>query len=223
MAPLPSSDLSEQKRALRREMSAARAALSETERRTRSEAASGRLLALPELAAPAGAGPKTLAGYVAAKGEIDPAPALAAVAAAGAAVALPRVAPEAPRLRFHRADAGPLTPGGFGISEPSAAAPEIALDELDVVIVPGLAFDAEGRRLGFGGGYYEGAFGKLGSSGPSGSASSGPGKRPALIGLCYDFQIVARCPAGDGDVPVDLVVTDARVLRPAAVKGGAQR
>ena len=71
--------------------------------------------------------------------------------------------------------------------------------------MPGLAFDAEGRRLGFGGGYYDGTFGAFG----------GPGKRPALIGLCYDFQIVARCPAGDGDVPVDLVVTDARVLRPA--------
>ncbi len=78
--------------------------------------------------------------------------------------------------------------------------------------MPGLAFDAEGRRVGFGGGYYDGAFGKFGSSA---AASSGPGKRPALIGLCYDFQIVARCPAGDGDVPVDLVVTDARVLRPA--------
>ena len=212
MAPLTSSDLSEQKRALRREMSAARAALSETERQARSEAASARLLALPELAALAGAGPKTLAGYVAAKGEIDPAPALAAAAVAGAALALPRVAPEAPRLRFHRADAGPLTPGRFGISEPAAAAPELALDELDVVIVPGLAFDAEGGRLGFGGGYYDGAFG-----------ASGPGKRPALIGLCYDFQLVAQCPAGDGDVPVDLVVTEARVLRPATVKRGAQR
>ncbi len=210
MAPLTSSDLSEQKRALRREMSAARAALSENERRTCSEAASTRLLALPELAALAGL--KTVAGYVAVKGEIDPAPALAAVAAAGAAVALPRVAPEAPRLRFHRADAGPLAAGRFGLSEPAAAAPEIAPDELEVVIVPGLAFDAEGRRLGFGGGYYDGAFGKLGASGP---ARSGPGKRPALIGLCYDFQIVARCPAAEGDVPVDLVVTDARVLRPA--------
>ncbi len=125
---------------------------------------------------------------------------------------LPRVAPEAPRLRFHRADAGPLAPGRFGISEPAASAPEIALDELDVVIVPGLAFDADGRRVGFGGGYYDGVLGELGSSA---AASSGPGIRPALIGLCYDFQIVARCPAGDEDVPVDLVVTDARVLRTA--------
>jgi 5-formyltetrahydrofolate cyclo-ligase len=207
MAPSPSSDLSEQKRALRREMSAARIALPESECSARSEAACARLLAVPELAAVAGAGPKALAGYVAARGEIDPAPVLAAAAAGGATVALPRVATEAPRLRFHRADAGPLVPGRFGLREPAAAAPELPLDELDVVIVPGLAFDAEGRRLGFGGGYYDGVFGAS-------------GKRPALIGLCYDFQVVERCPAGDGDVPVDLVVTDARVLRPQAVKQG---
>jgi 5-formyltetrahydrofolate cyclo-ligase len=203
MAPLPSSDLSEQKRTLRREMSAARTALPESECRARSEAACARLLALPELAAVGGAGPKMVAGYVAARGEIDPAPMLTAAAAGGATVALPRVATGAPRLRFHRGDAGPLAPGRFGLREPAATAPEISADELDVVIVPGLAFDPEGRRLGFGGGYYDGLFGAS-------------GKRPALIGLCYDFQIVARCPADDRDVPVDLVVTEARVLRPQA-------
>ena len=212
MAPLPSSDLSEQKRALRREMSAARTALSESECSARSESACARLLALPELAGfgGAGPGPKTLAGYIAARGEIDPAAALAAAAADGATVVLPRVATEAPRLRFHRADAGPLAPGRFGLREPAATAPELPLDELNVVIVPGLAFDAEGRRLGFGGGYYDSVLGAV-------------GKRPALIGLCYDFQIVARCPAGDGDVPVDVVVTDARVLRPARAESSANR
>ena len=209
MAPLPSSDLSEQKRALRREMSAARTALPESECRRRSEAACARLLALPELACLANAGPKTLAGYVAARGEIDPAPVLTAAAAGGATVALPRVATEAPRLRFHRADAGPLAPGRFDLREPAATAPEIPVEELDVVVVPGLAFDGEGRRLGFGGGYYDGAFGAS-------------GKRPALIGLCYDFQLVARCPAGDGDVPVDVVVTEARVLRPERANQGTK-
>ena len=210
MAPLPSSDLSEQKRALRREMSAARIALPEGECRTRSDAACARLLALPELAALGGAGPKVLAGYVAARGELDPAPVLTAAATGGATVALPRVASEAPRLRFHRADAGPLAPGRFGLREPAATAPEISLDELDVVIVPGLAFDDEGRRLGFGGGYYDSVF-----------ATSG--KRPALIGFCYDFQIVARCPAGEGDVPVDVVVTEVRVLRPPRANQGTKR
>jgi 5-formyltetrahydrofolate cyclo-ligase len=219
MAPLSSSDLTEQKRALRREMGERRAALADDERRARSDAAATRLGALPELAAIGG---RTVAGYVAvvAKGEIDPSAALADAARRGAKVALPRVAAEPPRLRFHRADAAPLVPGRFGLMEPAAAAPEVALDDLDVVIVPGLAFDAEGRRVGSGGGYYDGAF----SSRAANVGLSVPGtpgscqRRAALIGLCYDFQIVARCPVGAEDVPVDLVVTDARVLRPAGAK-----
>jgi len=208
MAPLSSSDLTEDKRALRREMGARRAALPENERRARSEAASARLLGLPELASlGAGDGPRTIAGYVAAKGEIDPAPALATAAAAGAVVALPRVDSAGPRLRFHRADAGPLVPGAFGLLEPAATAPEVPIDALDVIIVPGLAFYSEGRRVGFGGGFYDRTFGARGGA--------------TLVGFTYDFQVVPRCPAGDGDVPVDVVVTDARELRPAA--GGGPR
>jgi 5-formyltetrahydrofolate cyclo-ligase len=216
MAPLSSSDVTEDKRALRREMGARRVGLPEDEQRARSEAASARLLALPELGSIGGRElARTVAGYVAAKGEIDPASALAGAAAGGATVALPRVADG--RMRFHRADFrpllperfGPLVPGRFGLLEPAATSPEIPLEALDVVIVPGLAFDAEGRRVGFGGGYYDGAFGGAGTG----------SKRPALIGLCYDFQVVPRCPDGAGDVPVDVVVTDARVLRPA---GGAR-
>jgi 5-formyltetrahydrofolate cyclo-ligase len=216
MAPLSSSDLTEDKRALRREMGARRAALPESERRARSEAASARLLGLPELASlGAGDGPRTIAGYVAAKGEIDPAPALATAAAAGAVVALPRVDSTGPRLRFHRAvfnpllpeRFGPLVPGAFGLLEPAATAPEVPIDELDVVIVPGLAFDGEGRRIGFGGGFYDRTFGEMGGA--------------TLVGFTYDFQVVPRCPSGDGDVPVHVVVTDARELRPAA--GGGTR
>ncbi len=202
MAPPSSPDLSDQKRALRREMSERRAALSDDERRARSAAATARLLALPELAEAAG---RTIAGYVAAKGEIDPAEALARLAADGATVALPRVSAAAPRLRFHRAPIDGLVPGRFGLMEPAASTPEVAVDALDVVIVPGLAFDDAGHRLGFGGGYYDGGF------------ADRPGARHApRIGLAYDFQVVARCPAGDGDVGVDVVVTDARVLRAGA-------
>ncbi|HVV51896.1 MAG TPA: 5-formyltetrahydrofolate cyclo-ligase [Polyangia bacterium] len=213
MAPSSSSPLIDDKRALRREMGEKRAALAEAERRARSAAATARLLALPELAAPRGL---AIAGYVAAKGELDPAPALAELAASGGTVALPRVSAEAPRLRFHRADAGALAPGAYGLLEPAASAPEVPAGALDVVIAPGLAFDAEGRRLGFGGGYYDGAFGA--------AAASGPGaKRPLLIGLGYDFQVVARCPASAADVPVDVVVTDARVLRAPRSPAGARR
>jgi 5-formyltetrahydrofolate cyclo-ligase len=204
MAPLSSTDLTEDKRALRREMGARRAALPESERQARSEAASARLLALPELAAAAGL---TVAGYVAVKGELDPGPALKTLTARGATLALPRIGSESPLLRFARADAGPLVVGRFLLPEPSASAPEVALDALDVVIVPGMAFDGQGHRLGFGGGYYDGAFG----NGVSGDRARGA----VLIGFGYDFQVVDRCPASVLDVPVDLVVTDARVLRPA--------
>src|SRR5581483_9171099 len=136
--------------------------------------ASARLLALPELAA---AG--TVAGFSALKGEIDPAPALEALALRGARVAL-------------------LRAGRFGILEPDPGAPEVRPEEVDVFLLPGLAFDGDGHRLGFGGGYYD---------------ELGPLVRGLLVGVAFDFQLVERCPAGEGDVPVDCVVTDARVVR----------
>jgi 5-formyltetrahydrofolate cyclo-ligase len=189
-------------------MSERRAGLPAAERNARAEAAAQRLLALPELAGLAG---RTIAAYVAVKGELDPAAALERARARGCKVALPRVSREPPRLRFHEVASGeavaPMSMSGpFGLLEPAAGSPEVAAEDLDVVIVPGLAFDAQGRRLGFGGGYYDGALALA-----RGRAAG----RPALIGLAYDFQIVEVCPAGDGDVPVDLVVTDVRVLRPA--------
>jgi 5-formyltetrahydrofolate cyclo-ligase len=192
-------------------MGARRAALPALERAERAAAATARLLALPELAEVAG---RTIAGYVAVQGELDPAAALAAAGARGCKVALPRVSREAPRLRFHEVTPGATlsaTPGPFGLREPDAAWPELAIDDLDVVIVPGVAFDAGGGRLGFGGGYYDGALAL------SRARANG---RTALIGIAYDFQIVDDCPAGAGDVPVDLVVTDARVLRRAAAAAG---
>jgi 5-formyltetrahydrofolate cyclo-ligase len=189
-------------------MSERRAGLPAVERRARAEAAAERLLALPELAELAG---RTIAAYVAVKGELDPAPALERARARGCRVALPRVSREPPRLRFHEVAPGEaLAPmsmsGAFGLLEPAAGSPEVALEDLDLVIVPGLAFDGEGRRLGFGGGYYDGALA---------SARAHAAGGPELIGIAYDFQIVDVCPAGDGDLPVDLVVTDGRVLRRA--------
>ena len=184
-------------------MRAQREALSPAERSARARAARDRLLALPQLAHPAG---RTVAGYVAIKGELDPAPALAEIGARGGELALPRLSADGTELRFHRAGAElPLVAGPFGLSEPDPRSPEVALSEIDVMLVPGLAFDARGRRLGFGRGYYDRAL-----------AAAPATARPALIGVAYDFQIVPECPANGGDVSVDLVVTDARVIRPEA-------
>jgi 5-formyltetrahydrofolate cyclo-ligase len=194
-----SRDLAEQKRALRRVMRDAREALGAPERKASATKASFRLLALPALADLTG---RVVAGYVAAGGENDPAEALAYVEKSGGTVALPRVSDTPPRLRFHTVGLGaPLRTGRFGLSEPPEDAPEVGAGTLAVVIVPGLAFDPAGGRVGFGGGYYDGVIDDARAGGA------------AVIGFAYDFQIVDRCPAGPDDRAVDVVVTETRVIR----------
>jgi 5-formyltetrahydrofolate cyclo-ligase len=213
MASTPQSNLLDEKRTMRRAMTERRRETSDDDRQRRSAAAASLFIALPELAAVAAAR-KIVSGYVAVKGEIDPAPILAAASALGAVVALPRISVAVPRLRFHLMDprgvasAAALVRGPSGLLEPSPSLPEVAADDIDIMILPGLAFDRGGRRLGYGGGYYDEAGGRLRALG-----------RGFLVGLGYDFQLVGRCPAGDGDVRIDCVVTDRQVVRCAG--GGA--
>lgn len=88
-----------------------------------------------------------------------------------------------------------LAPGYKGIPEPAAPAP--TAPEADVIVVPGVAFTAGGTRLGYGGGFYDRYL------------AEATGTR---IGLCYDFQIVEDLPAGPHDIPMDRIVTEARVI-----------
>ena len=199
-------------------MTERRQQVSPQERARASAAVSARLQALPELVA-AGAPGRTVAGFVAlaARGEIDPAPALAAAHARGACIALPRVSAESPRLRFHDVDVystlpmaparpAALAPGPYGLLEPLPTAPEVEVTDIDLMILPGLAFDRAGNRLGYGGGYYDQAAGRLRAAG-----------RGFLVGVAYDFQLVERCPAGADDVAVDCVVTERELVRCAGV------
>jgi 5-formyltetrahydrofolate cyclo-ligase len=186
--------LVEEKRALRLAMSGRRRSLGGEERARRSAALATRLLALPELGRAA-----VVAGFSALPTEIDPA---AALGRRGLTVALPRVTDGAPRLRFHPAS-DPLVRGAHGILEPRADAPEIPPATIDLFLVPGLAFDPAGRRVGFGGGYYDELIAAVRAT-----------ARPLFVGVGFDFQVVDRCPAGDTDALLDLVVTDARTLRP---------
>jgi 5-formyltetrahydrofolate cyclo-ligase len=144
-----------------------------------------------------------LSGYVAIRGELDPAPALELVRAAGIDVALPRIhAASPPYLTFHHAGSHELGDGPHGLTEPVATTPEVQVGGIDVMLVPGLAFDGAGRRLGMGGGYYDDVGRRLRASGAGG----------IMVGLAYDFQVVDECPADENDVAVDYVVTDRRVL-----------
>lgn len=181
------------KRELRRRLRAIRGQLPAEARAARSAAIVDRVLALPELRAA-----RSIAAFVAMRSEADPAGIVAACRARGHRVALPRVHPEPDGLVLHaHAADDPLERSSFGVLEPSASAPRV--DAVDVVIVPGLAFDPRGHRIGYGKGFYDRLLPTL------------PGAFRCAI--AYDFQLVPEVPDRDGDVPVHAVVTDRRVLR----------
>lgn len=90
----------------------------------------------------------------------------------------------------------PLSKGGFGIPEPEPdRCPLIQPDQLDLVFVPGLAFDNDGYRVGYGGGYYDKLLADLEPS-------------ALTVGVCYQFQLIDRCPREDHDRAVDRVITE---------------
>ena len=90
-----------------------------------------------------------------------------------------------------------LIPGKFGILEPIEAM-RIAYKNIDLVLVPGIVFDKEGHRIGYGLGYYDKFLKKV--------------PKAVKIGLAFDFQIVDKIPREMHDIPVDLIVTEERVV-----------
>lgn len=141
-------------------------------------------------------GAKTaFAGYWPVGEEADIRPLLTALYQRGHAVALPRVVRRDLPLRFLRWRPGDrLEPGMAGIPEPPAEAEEIAPD---VVLVPLLGFDGAGRRLGYGGGFYDRTLAALRRA-----------RRIEAIGISYSEQEVDSLPAGDHDEPLDWIVTE---------------
>ena len=96
-----------------------------------------------------------------------------------------------------------LVPSGRGFLAPPAEARGATRGEVDVIVVPALAVSELGHRLGYGSGYYDRIL---------------PVYRPpaCAIAVAYDFQLIAELPVLEGDAACDIVVTDARVLRPGA-------
>ncbi|MGH8161353.1 MAG: 5-formyltetrahydrofolate cyclo-ligase [Gammaproteobacteria bacterium] len=169
-----------------------------SDRATRSSAAAAELLVQTAEFVQA----QRIAGYIAVRGEADPHAALKTALADDKAIYLPRIT-EHTGLVFQ-----PWHPGAtlcnnrFGIPEPEASEPAVPADTLDLVIVPLVAFDAEGTRIGSGAGYYDRAF-----------AFRRTTARPLLAGFAYAFQECPHLPRADWDVPLDLVVTEHGIQR----------
>jgi len=93
-------------------------------------------------------------------------------------------------------DLSALKKGYAGIMEPEGG--EISPEKIDIVVVPAVAFDREGHRLGYGKGYYDRFLKKTGA---------------LKVGVAYDFQIVEKLPREQHDVPVDLIITPTRLIK----------
>ncbi|MFD3923203.1 5-formyltetrahydrofolate cyclo-ligase [Streptomyces sp. NPDC058595] len=187
------------KTALRRELLAARRLLSEDDIRDASAVLAGRALNLPELAA---AG--TVAAYVSVGREPGTRALLDALRERGVRVLLPVLLPD-DDLDWAAYD-GPerLVRAGRGLLEPDGPRLGVrAVLEARVVLLPGLAVDGRGMRLGRGGGSYDRVLTRLERAATDGGTDEGP----ALAVLLYDHEVVERVPEEPHDRPVHVVVT----------------
>lgn len=200
--PSPPDPLRDAKAALRRAMRARRLALPATGREAAARAAAARVMTA--LAARPG---KVVSAFLAMRGEIDTMPLIEALLAHDVIVALPRVTGRGEPLAFHAWRPGePLEPAPMGMQEPPAGSPTVVPSAL---VVPLLAFDRQGNRLGYGGGFYDRTLAALRARGAI-----------RAVGLAFEAQRVEAVPAGPGDERLDLVATEAALHAGRMAAGG---
>lgn len=154
-----------------------------------------RLAALPEWRAA-----RTVHLYIGAvEGEVETRAIALDALRGGKRVACPRVANDPPRLEHHLIRSlDELRESDRGLWEPDPArAARVEPATLDLVVVPGLAFDRRGHRLGFGAGYYDRFLAGLGAP---------------TVGLAFSLQIMDVVPHSARDVPVDWIVTESETI-----------
>jgi 5-formyltetrahydrofolate cyclo-ligase len=140
-----------------------------------------------------------VAGFMPMKSELNPLPLMRKLAAAGARLALPAVAGRGqPLIMRAWAFGAPLAAGVWGIREPEPSAPAVAPE---IVIVPLLAFDRSGHRIGYGAGYYDLTIAALRAT-----------QAVVAIGVAFAAQEIAAVPATPHDAPLDLVLTEREVI-----------
>lgn len=138
---------------------------------------------------------ESIAVYSALPGEVSLCAAVDSWLAAGKHILYPRVVGPGKMVMISVQSRSDLSEGKFGIMEPDGSPWP---DAVDVVLVPGLAFDLAGHRLGFGAGFYD----RFVEANPS-----------RTLGIAFDWQMVRVLPAEAHDQPMDAVLTDRRVYR----------
>ena len=148
---------------------------------------------------------RRIAAYLPCDGEIDPMPLLHRAHRQGKHIYLPVLKGAALQFVRFRPGLTSMRPNQFGIPEPRALpAACIALSQLDLVLLPLVAFDAKGGRLGMGSGFYDRTF--------AFKQTRRRRSQPLLIGLAHHLQQVPALPREPWDVPVAGVATDKALL-----------
>jgi len=185
--------ISDLKSIIRKDALMRRDALPAAERARAAEAIAAR--AFPVIVKPG----MIVSGFSPLKTEINPIPLMRRLADAGAQLALPVVAGKGKPLIMRAWRFGePLDSGVWGIREPKADAPEVAPD---ILLVPLLAFDRQGHRIGYGAGYYDMTIGKLRAMKPV-----------VAVGIAYAAQEIASVPVTPRDARLDLVLTEREII-----------
>jgi 5-formyltetrahydrofolate cyclo-ligase len=188
------------RRALRAEMRRRRRALSACERARMAESLATRLRASLRVRRA-----RRVACYLANDGEMDLGAVMALLRGHGRQVLLPALHGKALWFLPYDADTR-LTPNRFGIPEPDVAArTRCRARNLDLVLMPLVAFDAAGNRLGMGGGYYDRTFSYL--------RHRVTWRKPLLIGVAYEFQRLQSLPSRPWDVLLHGVATEKHLYR----------
>jgi 5-formyltetrahydrofolate cyclo-ligase len=140
-----------------------------------------------------------VSGFMPLKSEINPLPLMQRLAEQGAQLALPRIVGRGSPLSMHAWEfGGPLDRGQWGIREPKADAPEV---DPDILLVPLLAFDRAGYRIGYGAGYYDMTLKRLRGL-----------KTVTAVGIAFAAQEVSEIPRTPRDERLDLVLTEREVI-----------
>jgi 5-formyltetrahydrofolate cyclo-ligase len=184
-------------------MRRSRRALTATQQRLAAERLCQKVFATPQFLRA-----KAIALYLPNDGEIDPTPIIKRCWALGKRTYLPVLHPIAHnRLWFIEYTAKTaMTKNCYGILEPKMQhLGRRAAWSLDLVLLPLVAFDAQGNRMGMGGGYYDRSF--------SFKRIKGREQRPALIGLAHELQRVEQLPIESWDIPLCAIATDHRIYK----------
>ena len=190
---LPMSEIDEQKQQLRRTSRKIRNELGEAARQTASQLICNLIESWPVFQSSS-----VILAYMPIKGEVD----LTSLLERHPYQrwVLPRIIPdEDRRMVFHPYEPGRLIRHPFGMAEPAPDLPIIPASEVQLALVPGLAFDRLGKRLGYGGGYFDRFLRHF--TGVS-------------LGVVYQALLLDQLPNGEHDVPVQLLVTEVELLQP---------